>query len=47
MATGFREAIFMRCLWSFIFLDRDASCTKVKGGIKGMPHLASNPMKEL
>ena len=44
MATGFREAIFMRYLLSFIFLDRDVGCTTVKEDNQGAIHLAKNPV---
>ena len=35
MATGFRETIFMRYLWSFIFPDRDIGCSTVKEDNQG------------
>lgn len=44
MATGFRETIFMRYLWSFIFPDRDVGCTTVKEDNQGAIHLAKNPV---
>ena len=44
MATGFREAIFMRHLLSFIFLDRDVGCTTVKEDNQEAIHLANNPV---
>ena len=44
MAMGIRETIFMRCVWSFIFPDRDVGCTTVKGDNKGAIYLANNPL---
>ena len=44
MATGIRETIFMRYVWSFIFLDRDVGCTTVKEVNIGAIHLAKNPV---
>ena len=44
MATGFRETIFMRCLWSFTFPDRDVGCTTEKEDNQGAIHLAKNPV---
>ena len=42
MADGLKEAIFLRYLWSFIFMDRDGGCTLVKEDNVGALHLASN-----
>ena len=44
MATGIRETIFMRYVWSFIFPDRDVGCTTVKEDNIGAIHLAKNPV---
>ena len=43
-ATGFRETIFMRYLWSLIFPDRDIGRTMVKEDNRGAIHLAKNPV---
>ena len=44
MATGIRETIFMRYVWSLIFPDRDVGFTTVKEGNKGEIYLANNPV---
>ena len=44
MATGIRETIFMRYLWSFLLPDRDVGCTTVKEDNKGEICLANNPV---
>ena len=44
MATGIRETIFMRYVWSFIFPDRDVGYTTVKEDNKGAIYLANNPV---
>ena len=38
-----RFIYFLRYIWSFIFPDRDAGCTLVKGDNVGAIHLAKNP----
>ena len=43
MAEGFKEAIFSRYIWSFIFPDRDAGCTTIFEDNVGALHLANNP----
>ena len=43
MAEGFREAIFLRYIWIFIFPCMDLSCTKVWEDNAGAIHLAKNP----
>ena len=42
MAKGFRETVFMRCIWS-LFPDRNGGCTPVNEDNKGAIHLAINP----
>ena len=42
MATGFRETIFMRYLWSSTFPDRNVGCTTVKGDNQGAIYLAKS-----
>ena len=44
MATGFREAIFMRYLWSFIFPDGEVGCTTVKEDNQGAIHWPIKPV---
>ena len=43
MAEGFEEAIFLRYIWSFIFLDRDVGCTTIFENNVGGLYLANNP----
>ena len=43
MADGMKEAIFLRYLWSFIFLDRDVGCTLIHEDNASATHLACNP----
>ena len=43
MAEGFKEAIFLRYIWSFIFPDRDVGCTTIFEDNVGALHLANNP----
>ena len=44
LATGIKETIILRYIWSFIFLDRDVGCTLVKKDNNvGAIHLAKNP----
>ena len=43
MAEGFKEAIFLRYIWSFIFPDRDVGCTTIVEDNVGALHLANNP----
>jgi len=43
MAEGFKETIFLRYVWSFIFPDRDVGCTTVNEDNVGALHLANNP----
>ena len=35
MATGIRETVFMRYVWSLIFPDRNVGCTTVMNDNKG------------
>ena len=42
MAEGFKEAIFLRYIWSFIFPDRDVGCTTVFEDNVGALHLVNN-----
>ena len=43
MADGMKEVIFLRCLWSFIFPDRDVGCTLIHEDNVSAIHLACNP----
>ena len=43
MAEGFKEAIFLWYIWSFIFPDRDVGCTAIFEDNVGALHLAHNP----
>ena len=43
MAAGIKETMFLRYIWSCIFLDRDVGCTLVKEDNVGVIHLAKNP----
>ena len=43
MAEGFKEAVFLRYIWSFIFPDRDVGCTTIFEDNVGALHLANNP----
>ncbi|CAM9450595.1 unnamed protein product [Pylaiella littoralis] len=44
LAEGFKEAIFLRYIWSFIFPDRDVGCTTIhEDNVVGAIHLANNP----
>ena len=43
MADGMKEDIFLRYLWSFIFLDRDVGCTLIHEDNASATHLACNP----
>ena len=43
LAEGFKEAIFLRYIWSLIFPDRDVGCTTVNEDNVGAIHLANNP----
>ena len=43
MAEWFKEVIFLRYIWSFIFPDRDVGCTTIFEGNVGALHLANNP----
>ena len=42
MAEGFKEAIFLRYIWSFIFPDRNVGCTTIFEDNVGALHLANN-----
>lgn len=44
MAAGFRETVFMRCIWRYIFSDPDVGCTMAKEDNQGAIHLAGNPV---
>ncbi|CAB1097067.1 unnamed protein product [Ectocarpus sp. CCAP 1310/34] len=44
MGDGFKEAIFLRYLWSFIFPDERIGCTRVNEDKMGALHLANNPV---
>ena len=43
LAEAFKEAIFLRYVWSFIFPDSDVGCTTVFEDNMGAVHLAKNP----
>ena len=43
MAEGFKEAIFLRYVWSFIFPDHDVGCTTIFEDNVGTLYLANNP----
>lgn len=43
MADGFKEAIFLRYVWSFLLPGRDVGCTIVKEDNVGALYLGSNP----
>ena len=43
MAEGFKEAISLRYIWSFIFPDRDVGCTTIFEDNVSALHLANNP----
>ena len=43
MAEGLKEAIFLRYIWNFIFLDGDVGCITVDEDNVGALHLANNP----
>ena len=43
MAEGFKEATFLRYIWSFIFPHHDVGCTTTFGDNVGALHLANNP----
>ena len=43
LAAGIKETIFLRCIWSFVFPDRDVGCTLVKEDNVGAIHLGKNP----
>ena len=43
MAEGFKEAIFLRCILSFIFPDRGVRCTAIFEDNVGALHLANKP----
>ena len=44
MAEGFKEAIFLRYIWSFIFPDCDVECTTIFEDNVGASNLAHNPV---
>lgn len=44
MADGFKEAIFLRYLWSFVFPHKGVGCTVVHEDNVGAIHLAYNPV---
>ena len=46
MAEGFREAIFLRYIWIFIFPDMDLSCTEGMGGQRRGNSLGEEPAKD-
>ena len=44
LAAGIKETIFfLRCIWSFIFPDRDVRCILVKEDVGAIHLLAKNP----
>ena len=43
MVDGMKEAIFLRCVWSFILPDRDVGCTLIHEDNVSAIHLACNP----
>ena len=43
-ATGIRETVFMRYVWSLVFPDRDVGCTTVMDDNKGGIYLTNNPV---
>ena len=43
IAEGFKKAIFLRYIWSFMFPDRDVGCTTIFEDNVGALHLANNP----